>query len=112
MYAFRDLPAKTKREDFITMFERNLKDQKEFEDRTKNETSIKNIADTQIYHEIADLAKELPHQLAVINKIKQMRNPDGNKDISGDKLEKIERFIEAGNISHLSMEEVIFLFIK
>ena len=34
-----------------------------------------------------------------------MRNPDGNKDISGDKLEKIERFIEAGNISHLSMEE-------
>ena len=35
-----------------------------------------------------------------------MRSHDQKRDISGVNLEKIVNFIEKGNISHLSMEDV------
>ena len=70
------------------------------------ETSGINIANLIQAEDVPKLIEKLPHQQEVLGKIKKLRINDGKKDISGSNLHKIEEFIEKGNISHLSMEEV------
>jgi hypothetical protein len=71
------------------------------------ETEGINIANIIQAEDVPQLIEDLPHQQAILSKIKQMRSNDGRKDISGSNLVKIEQFIEKGGISHLSIEEVI-----
>ena len=50
---------------------------------------------------------KLKKRQEVLGKIKKLRSNNGKRDISGSNLRKIEEFIEKGNISHLSIEEII-----
>ena len=70
------------------------------------ETSGINIANIIDAEDIPKMIEELPHQQEILNKIKKLRSNDEKRDISGSNLIKIEEFIEKGNISHLSMDEV------
>ena len=71
------------------------------------ETEGINIANIIQAEDVPKIIKDLPHQQEVLGKIKKLRSNDGKRDISGSNLCKIEEFIEKGNISHLSIEEVI-----
>ena len=111
VYAFRSLKQDTTRDEFMRMYNKLLEKQKKLDEDP--EAVGFNIAQTIHPEEVPKMIEDLPHQQKVIKKIREMRSHDGKRDISGVNLEKIVNFIEKGNISHLSMEDVSTLkFLK
>ena len=104
MYSLRNLKKDTTQDEFLRMYNKLLDKQKKI-DQDEEVAGI-NVAQTIHPEDIPKMIEDLPHQQNVIKKIKAMRSHDQKRDISGVNLEKIVNFIEKGNISHLSMEDV------